>query len=207
MSAIITKGRPLSNGQTSMAARERVFVEAYIANGNKAAEAAIEAGYNAKSAASRAARLLDRPNVQLMIRERQDELAQRHRLTTESVIAELSKIVHADPRRAFDDNGALLQIKDWPDDLAGAIASVEVEELFTGSGRDRTWIGYTKKVKFWDKNSAIDKAMKHLGLYAEDNKQRLGALSDLPREVLQLIVAKLQQQTGGNVINGQYTRA
>jgi phage terminase small subunit len=190
-----------------MPVREQLFAEAYLANGGVGKAAAIAAGYAESNASAQAVKMLNRPSVKLMIRERQDALAKTHRLTTDSVIAELSKIVHADPRRAFDDNGALLQVKDWPDDLAGAIASVEVEELFTGAGKDRTWIGYTKKVKFWDKNSAIDKAMKHLGLFAEDNKQRLGALSDLPREVLQLIVAKLQQQTGGKVIDGQYTRA
>jgi hypothetical protein len=129
-----------------------------------------------------------------------------HRLATDSVMAELSKIVHADPRKLFDDNGTLLPIRQWPDDMAGAVASIEVDELFDGKGRGRKFIGYTKKVKFWDKNSGIEKAMKHLGLFAEDNKQRMGALANLPRDVLQAIVERLQGAGGGKLINGHATR-
>jgi hypothetical protein len=90
--------------------------------------------------------------------------------------------------------------------MAGAVASIEVDELFDGKGKGRKFIGYTKKVKFWDKNSGIEKAMKHLGLFAEDNKQRMGALANLPRDVLQAIVERLQGASGGNLINGHATR-
>ncbi|NYT79315.1 hypothetical protein H0A71_20260 [Alcaligenaceae bacterium] len=33
--------------------------------------------------------------------------------------------------------------------------------------------------KFWDKNSALEKAARHLGLYETDNRQRADALGDL----------------------------
>ena len=36
--------------------------------------------------------------------------------------------------------------------------------------QDRT--GRTTKLKVWDKNAALEKAMKHLGLYEKDNSQR-----------------------------------
>lgn len=174
-------------------ARKVAFAEAYIANKRNGKQAAIVAGFSPKTAEVQASRLLKEIKVQELIAARSNELAEKHELTTESVIAELSKIVHADPRRLFGTDGQLLPVSEWPDGLAGAIASVEVDELFEGQGAQRKFIGYTKKVKLWDKNSAIDKAMKHLGLFEADNKQRAGALADLPREMVKAIVDRLKQ--------------
>ncbi len=188
------------------AERKRLFIEAYIANGGNGAQAVITAGYSCKIAKRHAVTLLAMPDVKEALEARRDKLARRYELTTESLIAELSKIVHADPRRMFAANGTILPVKDWSDDVAGMVASIEVDELFDGTGKDRTWTGYTKKVKLWDKNSAIEKAMKHLGLFAEDNKQRMGALANLPRDVLQAIVERLQAAGGGKLINGHATR-
>lgn len=191
----------------AMADRERLFAEAYLSNKQRGDLAAIAVGYAKTHAKVQGNRMLKRPTVQALIRARQDEIAKTYRLTTDSVMAELSKIVHADPRKLFDENGAMLPIHEWPDDMAGAVASIEIDELFEGKGRDREQIGYTKKVKFWDKNSGIEKAMKHLGLFAEDNKQRMGALANLPRDVLQAIVERLQGVGGGRIIDGRATRA
>jgi hypothetical protein len=80
-----------------------------------------------------------------------------------------------------------------------SVASVEVFEEFQGPGEDRQLIGYTKKVKLWDKNAAIDKLMRptrgreaspthrrqrvqglaHLGVYKRDNEQKVDALTAL----------------------------
>lgn len=165
--------------------RRLAFIEAYIANGGNSTDAAKVAGYSPKTAYSQGGRLLKRVEIQAAIKERQNSLADKHRLTTDSVIAELSKIVHADPRRMFDEAGNLLPPAEWPDDLAGAIAGVDV----TTTGGEI--VVTTKKIKLWDKNSAIEKAMKHLGLFEQDNKQRT-MLSDLPRELVKEIAARLR---------------
>lgn len=171
--------------------RRLAFVEAYISNGGNGTQAAIVAGYSPKSATITGSKLLTDPKVSGAIKERQAFLANKHELTTDSVIAELSKIVHADPRRMFDLDGGMLPPDKWPDDMAGVISSVEVEELWEGAGPDRTQVGTTKKFKMWDKNAAIEKAMKHLGLFAQDNRQK-GLLADLPREMVKDIVSRLK---------------
>jgi phage terminase small subunit len=136
------------------------------------------------------------------ISKRQAHLAVKHELTTDSVIAELSKIVHADPRKLFAEDGRMLHPKDWPDEMAGAVASLEVVEEFENDGDgEKKLIGYTKKLKLWDKNSGIDKAMKHLGLFEADNKQRAGALSELPREMVKAIADRLKQ------LNAEYGKS
>lgn len=163
--------------QANTGERERLFIEAYVANGGDGAAAARSAGYASKWAARQAVTLLKRPNVVKTLAARREKLARKFELTSESVIAELARIVHADPRRLFSADGTLLQMQDWPNDMAAVVASVETDELFEGQGKGRKLIGYTKKVRFWDKNSAIEKAMKHLGLYEVDNRQKASALA------------------------------
>lgn len=177
--AVTEKKHGTRRGAVTAAEHRRLFIEAFIANGGNGTQAAITAGYAASRAKHQACRLMKMQDVKDALRERQDKLARKHELTTESVIAELSKIVHADPRRMFAANGTILPVKEWPDDVAGMVASIEVDETFDGSGKEKVWTGYTKKVKLWDKNSAIDKAMKHLGLFERDNKQKTDPLVEL----------------------------
>lgn len=171
--------------------RRKLFIEAYIANGGNATDAARKAGYAESSAHVRGAELVKDRKVQSDIAARQTELAKKFELTTEDVIAELAKIVRVDLRRLFDSSGNLLPVNEWPDDVAGAVASFEVDEIHEGQGEARKFVGYTRKVKLWDKNSAIEKAMKHLGLFEADNKQR-NPFEGLPRDVVKLIAERLK---------------
>ena len=77
----------------------------------------------------------------------------------------------------------LLPPDQWDDAPAAAVASVEREELFAGSGKDRQLVGHTVKVKLWDKNSAAEKLMRHLGLFERDNKQHTDPLTALLTEI------------------------
>jgi phage terminase small subunit len=61
---------------------------------------------------------------------------------------------------------------EWDDDTAASVASFEVFEEFSGCGDERKLTGYTKRVRLFNKIAAVDKAMKHLGLYEQDNGQR-----------------------------------
>ena len=51
------------------------------------------------------------------------------------------------------------------------MASVETKELYEGTGAQRRLIGYTTRAKPFDKNSALEKALRHKGLYKRDNDQ------------------------------------
>ena len=158
------------------AVRRTLFAQAYIANGGNATQAAITAGYSPKGAESVGSRLSRDVNVQKVIEQaRAATITAAEAETGVSVartLRELGRIVHVDPRRFFNDDGGLKPIKELDDECAAALASVEVTEEFEGRGQSREMVGYLKKVKFWDKNAAIEKAMKHLGMFKEDNTQR-----------------------------------
>lgn len=78
------------------------------------------------------------------------------------VSSDISGIIHTEGPKA----GQIKLPNELDASTRAAVASFKIDE----AGR----IEY----KFWDKNSAIEKAMKHLGMYEQDNKQR-NPLSDL----------------------------
>lgn len=92
-------------------------------------------------------------------------------MSVESVFAELANIVHFDPRRLYK-NGRLIPISELPEDVAKGLASMDIDEITAGKGKEAKVIGRTTKVRQWDKMVAIDKAMKYFGMFERDNRQR-----------------------------------
>ena len=168
-----------------------LFVEAYISNGGNATQAGVACGFSPKTAYSTGQRMLKHAEVVLKLRERQAELAKKYELTTDSVIKSLAQAVHFDPRKMFRGDGTLKHPTELDDDTASALASFEVTEEFDGAGSGRVQMGFTKKIKWLDKNTAREQAMKHLGLYQEDNKQR-NPFEGISRDTLKQISERLR---------------
>lgn len=192
------KSPKAGTSKQSAATRKTAFIEAYIANGENGTEAAVAAGFSKKTAGQQASRLLKDVNIQQELASRRKVLANKFELRTEDVLRELARIVYADPRKVFDACGKMLPVHKWPDEVAAMISSVEVEELFDGNGEDRRQIGHTKKIKIWDKNAAIEKAMKHLGQYEADNRQR-NPLQEMKDDALDRFIARKAAEIGKTV--------
>jgi len=171
-----------------------------VAKGVKPTEAYIQAGFSPNGASTCAARLLQKALICARVAEIQANIVaiatEKSGVALADVLQELKALVHADPRKVFAENGDLLPVSEWSDDVAAMISSIEIEALFEGSGKERKQIGFTKKVKFWDKNSAIEKAMKHLGAFEQDNRQRAGMFDGIPRDKLDEIETRLREIAG-----------
>lgn len=182
-------------GQAKAATQKRIdlFVQVYIRNGGNGKQAAIEAGYSPKTAESQASRLLRNVKVSKVVALNRAQVVEsamkKTELSVERTLVEVSRLGFHDPRRMLTDAGAVKPMKEWDDEIAACVASMEVEEI-TVNG---VAVGTLKKVKFWDKNSALEKAMKHLGQYAEDNKQRSG-VKDMSDEQLQRQIERLSKE-------------
>lgn len=157
--------------KTATSQRYKLFVLAYIGNGNNATQAAIEAGYSKKTAKSQGQRLLTVGDVQNLLKTHSRDLAAIVGLDTQRTLLEVARLAYNDPRQFFHGDGRLKDIGEWTPDMAAAVASLEVQEGWDGDGEDRRPV-ITKKLKLWDKNAALEKAMKHHGLYERDNSQR-----------------------------------
>ena len=67
-------------------------------------------------------------------------------------------------RALFDEKCKLKPIREWPDDLAAPVASVEVVRRNIDSGDGHQDV---IKLKLWDKPKNIEILFKHLGLLTE----------------------------------------
>jgi len=146
--------------------KQKAFCEEYLVDLNATA-AAKRAGYAEKNARTTAQTLLVTPKVVDEINRLMKARSERTQITADRVITEVARLGFSDVRKLFDPNGALLPVDKWPEDLAAAVASVEVDELFEGYGENRIQVGYTKKVKLWDKGKALEMLGRHLKLFVE----------------------------------------
>ncbi len=161
-----------------LAPMQSVFVQEYLIDLN-ATQAAIRAGYSAKTAEQQGYQLLQKPSVQAAIAARQKEREQRTAVAADRVLLEAARLALFDPRKLFNDDGSPKEITELDDDTAAAVAGIEVVEQFEGSGKDRVFVGYLKKYRIADKNSALEKLFRHHGLYERDNEQKTDPLTSL----------------------------
>lgn len=173
----------------SSQARKAMFIEIYLANGNNARQAAVDAGYSAKSAAQQASRLLKDVNISARIQERVKILANKYELTTETVIRSIMQEMHFDPAKLYDENGYFKKVCDLDEDTRMALQAIEADQV--GSVEAPV---YTTKIKWAMKYQAREQAMRFLGMFKEDNNQK-GLLGDLPRATVKAIMERLRGVT------------
>jgi len=153
---------PTKHGQKTTA-KQRAFVRYYLET-HELGKSAIRAGYSEKNANTIANRLLRKSQVADLIRQEEEAALKRAGIDRTKALMELAKLAYYDPRKLYREDGSLKDPSEWDDATAAAVAQVEVFELFEGAGKNRRQIGFTKKVKGWDKNRALEMLLKHLGL-------------------------------------------
>lgn len=162
----------------SAAQRIKLFVEALLSNGENVTQAAISAGFSPKSAASQGSRLLKNVKVRQELDNRRTEVALKVGLSTERTLLEVARLAYSDPRKFYNSDGTLKPVHELDDDCAATIASIELDEIKA----DGQVIGFTRKLKQWDKNAALEKAMKFHGAYQRDNEQPNAAVAEALQE-------------------------
>lgn len=144
----------------------RIFVAEYLKDRN-GTQAAIRAGYSKASAASQAERLLKKAEICAAVEEGLSRITAKCELSVERTLREVARLAYFDPRKLFNEDGSPKKITELDDDTAAAIQGVDVATI----GNSEVGFGQVLKYKVADKNSALDKAMKHLGQYKIDNEQ------------------------------------
>lgn len=177
--------------------RQERFCREYIKDLN-GKQAALRAGYSEDSATEQASRLLSKDHVWARVQELKEVQAKRVEINADEILLELKRLALADISQAFDEVGGLKPLKEIPEDVRRSISGLEVNELFEGSGDQKTAIGIARKVKFWDKNKALENLGKHLKLFTEKHEHtgKDGGpiavnLSEISDEELQAKIATL----------------
>jgi phage terminase small subunit len=152
--------------------KQEAFALAYcrLMNASDAYREAYHAGnMNPKTINEAASRLLKNSKVSARIAELKVPAIAAAGLSVERTLREIARVAYSDPGRYYRADGTMKPIVEWDDDMRAAVAQFETETNPDGAA--------ITKLKFWDKNAAIDKAKRHLGLYNRDNAQRSENLS------------------------------
>lgn len=144
--------------------KQKKFCNEYILDFN-GTQAAIRAGYSAKTANEQAAQLLAKLSIQTYLTELKQKTAEESGITKKQLVDELAKIAFFDIRKIYNDDNSLINIKDFDDDSAASIAGIEIDEIyeFNPIKKQKELTGYTRKVKIQNKISAIERVSKMLG--------------------------------------------
>lgn len=146
--------------------KQAAFVREYLIDLN-ATQAAIRAGYSAKTANVQAVEIMARPHVKAAIDAAIAKRAEKTEYDAEWVLKRLGLEADADLADLYDDRNNLRPVKDWPKIWRlGLVAGVEVDELFEGSGEDRRQIGLTKKLRLSERLRRVELIGKHIRVNA-----------------------------------------
>ena len=140
--------------------KQQRFVEEYLVDLN-ATQAAIRAGYSAKTAEWIGPQLLGKNHVAEAVRTGRAALSKRTEITQDRVLQEYARIAFLDPRKLFNSTGAPKPIHELDDDTAAAIVWLDVVQV----GNAEVGVGDVLKYKLADKKGALDSVARHLGMF------------------------------------------
>ena len=135
--------------------KQKAFALEYRKDHN-GTQAAIRAGYSHRGADVAAVRLLADPRIRALIGEADTKALEQVQKAGDRVLTELATFAYSDVAEAFNEDGTLKHLKDFPEGLRRAVKSFEVEELFEGTGQDRFKVGRTVKVTLWPKDKGLE---------------------------------------------------
>lgn len=161
--------------------KQEAFARAYVETGN--ASEAYRRAYNPKKMSAAAvqvegARLLKHPLVSLWVDESRRQVAEKHGITVERIVAELAKIGFSDIRKVV--KWGSRRLDPAADEAEGAadgeavftnsvelIPSDEVDDETAGAIAEISEGQHGIKIKLHDKKGALVDLGKHLGMFKE----------------------------------------
>lgn len=139
--------------------KQQRFVDEYLIDLN-ATQAAIRAGYSAKTADQQGSRMLANVKVKQAVAEKQAQRSKRTGVNQDRVLLELAKVAFAKMTDIVDSNGRIKEDAS-PDDLA-CIESIKYKESDNEYGGS-----VEREVKIASKLKALELLGKHLGMWSD----------------------------------------
>ena len=137
--------------------KQQLFVDEYLIDLN-GTQAAIRAGYSAKTANEQASRMLANVSIQQAISEKMAERSKRTGVNQDRVVQELAKIAFLKMTDVVDHNGKIKD--DASEDDLSCIESIKYKHSDTDAGSSTE-----REVKTASKLKALELLGKHLGMW------------------------------------------
>lgn len=147
-----------------MTPKQERFVAEYLIDLN-ATQAAIRAGYSAKTAYSAGQRLLKHVDVSSAVDRAQAKRVSRTALAADAVLEAIRRPLAADVRKMFDERGNCRPIHELSAEEASLIAGYEVivKNAKAGDGH----VDEVLKVRLVDRSRYVEMAAKHFALLVD----------------------------------------
>lgn len=142
--------------------KQKRFCDEYLVDYN-ATQAAIRAGYLKSSATSQASRLLTNANVSAYIASKVKRVEQKLEISAERTLLELARVAYTPATAFYDENGNLIPVHKLGADAAACVSGIEIEEI----KEEGAVVGTLRKIKRFDKNSALTNLAKHFKLFVD----------------------------------------
>lgn len=159
---------PKAKGLTN---KQKLFCKEYIVDLN-GTQAAIRAGYSAKTAGAIGKENLEKPKIEAEINKLIVMRCERVELTADDVLREYELIGFSDIRNYFrvDEEGELFikSFNDMPPEYSRVIESIQQDKFETYDKDGNVNTTRTRiKIKLWDKHKALEMAARHTGGFVE----------------------------------------
>lgn len=140
-----------------LSAKQKRFVDEYLIDLN-ATQAAVRAGYSAKTAMEQGYQLLQKTSVQQAVSEHMAERSKRTGVNQDRVVTELAKIAFVKMTDVVDPDGRIRD--DAREDDLSCIESIKYKKSDTETGSSEE-----REVKVSSKIKALELLGKHLGMW------------------------------------------
>lgn len=147
-----------------MTAKQERFVAEYLIDLN-ATQAAIRAGYPAKTANRMGSENLSKPDIAAAIAAKTAKQLEKADLTAQMVKDRLAALAFVDPRKFFNADGTIKPITELDADTAACVAQFEVikKNAEAGDGHMDT----VHKVRLVDSTKPLNTLAEHFGLMVQ----------------------------------------
>ena len=142
--------------------KQQRFCDEYLVDYN-ATQAAIRAGYLKKSARVQASKLLTNTNVQAYLQGRSKKIANKLEISAERTLLEIARLAYTPASAFYNEEGQHLQPHELGPDASACLSGYDVEEIDV----EGVTIGRVKKIRRFDKNTALGFLAKHFKLFVE----------------------------------------
>ncbi len=166
---------PLMEEARKLNPKQLAFISEYLIDFN-GTQAAIRAGYSARTAQEQASVLLSKPMVQRALEEAKAAHKKVREVSVDRIIQELERIAYGDLKNSVRWNEGGTQIQpsdDLPADVSATIMSIEEDEHETTSPLGHTHVRRKVKVKHYDKLRALELLGRYKSLFV-DRKEVTG---------------------------------
>jgi phage terminase small subunit len=164
--------------QAKLTAKQDMFCREYLVDLN-ATQAALRAGYSAKTATAIGNENLTKPNITDKIQILFGERADRVELNSDWVLNRLKEIDSLDVLDIVnDDLSGFKLLSEWPKEWRTSISSLDMKKMVTSVGENEELETIIEKIKWPDKVKNLEMIGRHVKIKAWDKEAQAVTVSN-----------------------------